>query len=88
MLLAEGLRHRFGAVRALDDISFAVEPGRKDFQNFAARENRWLAKLLVEADRERVLGRAGAALRQVPACAELSLRCELPVYESRKLLGR
>jgi len=28
MLLAEGLRHRFGAVRALDDISFAVEPGQ------------------------------------------------------------
>src|SRR3989442_9857446 len=28
MLLAEGLRHRFGAVRALDDISFAVQPGQ------------------------------------------------------------
>ncbi len=28
MLLAEGLRHRFGAVRALDDVSFAVQPGQ------------------------------------------------------------
>src|SRR4029077_19531533 len=28
MLLAEGLRHRFGAVRALDDISFAVQPSQ------------------------------------------------------------
>ena len=67
---------------------FAVEPGRKDFQNFAAREDWWLAKLLVEADRERVLCRAGAALGQVLARAELSLRSQLSVYESRKLLGR
>jgi heme exporter protein A len=28
MLLAEGLRHRFGAVRALDDVSFSVRPGQ------------------------------------------------------------
>src|SRR5712691_8443779 len=28
MLLAEGLRHRFGAVTALDDVSFRVQPGQ------------------------------------------------------------
>src|SRR5207249_12110027 len=28
MLLAEGLRHRFGAIRALDDVSFTVQPGQ------------------------------------------------------------
>src|SRR6266702_8779001 len=28
MLRAEGLRHSFGAVRALDDISFTVRPGQ------------------------------------------------------------
>jgi len=28
MLRAEGLRHSFGAVRALDDISFTVQPGQ------------------------------------------------------------
>jgi heme exporter protein A len=28
MLRAEGLRHRFGAVRALDDVSFIVQPGQ------------------------------------------------------------
>lgn len=28
MLLAEGLRHSFGAVRALDDVSFSVRPGQ------------------------------------------------------------
>jgi len=28
MLRAEGLKHRFGAVRALDDISFSVQPGQ------------------------------------------------------------
>src|SRR2546425_729649 len=28
MLRAEGLRHRFGAVRALDDVSFSVQPGQ------------------------------------------------------------
>ena len=28
MLLAEGLRHRFGAVRALDDISFTLHAGQ------------------------------------------------------------
>jgi heme exporter protein A len=28
MLLAEGLRHAFGAVRALDDVSFTVQPGQ------------------------------------------------------------
>ena len=28
MLLAEGLRHRFGSVRALDDVSFSVQPGQ------------------------------------------------------------
>lgn len=28
MLLAEGLRHRFGSVTALDDISFSVRPGQ------------------------------------------------------------
>jgi heme exporter protein A len=28
MLLAEGLRHSFGAVRALDDVSFTVQPGQ------------------------------------------------------------
>src|SRR3989442_5962651 len=28
MLLAEGLRHSFGAVRALDDVSFSVQPGQ------------------------------------------------------------
>jgi len=28
MLLAEGLRHSFGSVRALDDVSFSVQPGR------------------------------------------------------------
>src|SRR5213592_295032 len=28
MLLAEGLRHSFGAVRALDDVSFGVQPGQ------------------------------------------------------------
>lgn len=28
MLLAEGLRHAFGAVRALDDVSFSVQPGQ------------------------------------------------------------
>jgi heme exporter protein A len=27
MLRAEGLRHSFGAVRALDDVSFSVQPG-------------------------------------------------------------
>src|SRR5260370_2832724 len=27
MLRAEGLKHRFGAVRALDDVSFNVQPG-------------------------------------------------------------
>src|SRR5437899_243928 len=66
----------------------AVEPGRKDLQDFAAREDRWLPELLVETDRKRVLGRAGAALRKVLPRAELSLRWQLSVYESRKLLGR
>jgi len=28
MLLAEGLRHSFGSVRALDDVSFSVRPGQ------------------------------------------------------------
>jgi heme exporter protein A len=28
MLRAEGLRHSFGAVRALDDVSFSVQPGQ------------------------------------------------------------
>jgi heme exporter protein A len=28
MLRAEGLRHSFGSVKALDDLSFTVEPGR------------------------------------------------------------
>ena len=28
MLLAEGLRHAFGAVRALDDVSFTLHPGQ------------------------------------------------------------
>jgi len=28
MLLAEGLRHSFGSVRALDDVSFTVHPGQ------------------------------------------------------------
>ncbi|HEY3279176.1 MAG TPA: heme ABC exporter ATP-binding protein CcmA [Gemmatimonadales bacterium] len=28
MLLAEGLRHAFGPVRALDDVSFTLQPGR------------------------------------------------------------
>jgi heme exporter protein A len=28
MLLAEGLRHSFGTVRALDDVSFTVQPGQ------------------------------------------------------------
>src|SRR5258705_8300314 len=28
MLLAEGLRHGFGAVRALDDVSFGLQPGQ------------------------------------------------------------
>jgi heme exporter protein A len=28
MLRAEGLSHRFGAIRALDDISFSVQPGQ------------------------------------------------------------
>src|SRR2546423_2002466 len=28
MLRAEGLRHSFGAVRALDDVSFTVQPGQ------------------------------------------------------------
>jgi heme ABC exporter ATP-binding subunit CcmA len=28
MLLAEGLRHRFGAINALDDVSFTVQPGQ------------------------------------------------------------
>jgi heme exporter protein A len=28
MLLAEGLRHSFGSVRALDDVSFSVHPGQ------------------------------------------------------------
>ena len=28
MLLAEGLRHSFGSVRALDDVSFTVQPGQ------------------------------------------------------------
>ena len=28
MLLAEGLRHAFGAVQALDDVSFTLEPGQ------------------------------------------------------------
>src|SRR3989441_440677 len=28
MLLAEGLRHTFGAVTALDDVSFSVQPGQ------------------------------------------------------------
>jgi heme exporter protein A len=28
MLLAEGLRHRFGAISALDDVSFTVQPGQ------------------------------------------------------------
>src|SRR5258705_219438 len=28
MLRAEGLKHRFGAVRALDDVSFSVQPGQ------------------------------------------------------------
>jgi heme exporter protein A len=28
MLLAEGLRHAFGSVRALDDVSFSVQPGQ------------------------------------------------------------
>jgi heme exporter protein A len=28
MLLAEGLRHSFGSVRALDDVSFSVQPGQ------------------------------------------------------------
>jgi heme exporter protein A len=28
MLLAEGLRHRFGSVTALDDVSFTVRPGQ------------------------------------------------------------
>src|SRR6266511_2760806 len=28
MLLAERLRHRFGAVTALDDVSFSVQPGQ------------------------------------------------------------
>src|SRR6266850_5131862 len=28
MLLAEGLRHSFGAVRALDDVSFGLQPGQ------------------------------------------------------------
>jgi heme exporter protein A len=28
MLRAEGLRHRFGTVTALDDVSFSVQPGR------------------------------------------------------------
>src|ERR1041384_1924599 len=28
MLLAEGLRHRFGAISALDDVSFTVLPGQ------------------------------------------------------------
>jgi len=27
MLRAEGLRHRFGAIRVLDDVSFTVQPG-------------------------------------------------------------
>ena len=27
MLLAEGLRHSFGSVKALDDVSFSVQPG-------------------------------------------------------------
>src|SRR5204862_197098 len=28
MLRAEGLNHRFGAIRALDDVSFSVQPGQ------------------------------------------------------------
>src|SRR5262249_39412750 len=28
MLRAEGLSHRFGAIRALDDVSFSVQPGQ------------------------------------------------------------
>jgi len=28
MLLAEGLRHAYGAVQALDDVSFALQPGQ------------------------------------------------------------
>src|ERR671922_2487421 len=28
MLLAEGLQHAFGSVRALDDVSFTVQPGQ------------------------------------------------------------
>ena len=28
MLLAEGLRHSFGSVRALDDVSFTIHPGQ------------------------------------------------------------
>ena len=28
MLLAEGLRHSFGSVKALDDVSFSVQPGQ------------------------------------------------------------
>ncbi|HEV2671751.1 MAG TPA: heme ABC exporter ATP-binding protein CcmA [Gemmatimonadales bacterium] len=28
MLRAEGLRHKFGTVRALDDVSFSVQPGQ------------------------------------------------------------
>src|SRR5213592_53212 len=28
MLRAEGLSHRFGPIRALDDVSFSVQPGQ------------------------------------------------------------
>ena len=41
MLSAEGLRHAFGAVRVLDDITFTLAPGRT-LAGLAKRINRRL----------------------------------------------
>src|SRR5205823_4396932 len=52
----------------------AIEIGGKHQQDLSAGEYRRLPKLVVEADRKRVLGRAGGAQSQVLAGAKLSLR--------------
>ena len=65
--------------RLLALARLAIEARRKDLEDLAAREDRRLAKLVVEANRSRVVSRAGATLREVLARAELGLRRQLAV---------
>ena len=65
--------------RLLAFARLAIEPSREDLQDLTAREDRRLAKLVVKANRRRVVGRAGPALCQVLARAELGLRRKLAV---------